>query len=428
MATKRWIGSAAPVAQVDTLTIGGTLEVGDLLIVTIGSKTFSHAATSATLATAATAFAAAWNALSATEYPEFAEITAAATSGGALTLTADTPGKPFTVAVSTTEANGGAADDQTFGRSATRANSGPNVVSVAANWEGGVAPVDGDDLVFDSGSVSVLYDLDQNGITPATITVLEGYTGLIGLPNTNADGGSSQSYNEYRPKYLMMGDAGDAQAVTVTIRGGGGRIKIDTGDAQTVLIVQDAGQAEEDRIPAVLWKGTHASNTATIQRGSVGIGFFAGESATVATLAVGYLENVAGDATVNCGTGCTLTTVNQSGGNLTTQSAVTTANVTDGEWTHMAGAVTTINLDGGACRYRSTGTLTTVNVGSDGELDFSRDMRARTVTNCNLHERSIYRDPVGTVTLTNGVDFIRCTPADVTFVVIPHRTWTPSAI
>ncbi len=138
--TRVWKGDAAAVAQVTTLTVGGTIEAGDLFKVTIGDKTLTVAAANTTAADVADQIVAAWNALTATTHPEFAEITAAEGSGGTLTLTADTAGKPFTVTPTTTEANGGAADDQTFTQAATTASSGPNHWDTAANWSGGAVP------------------------------------------------------------------------------------------------------------------------------------------------------------------------------------------------------------------------------------------------------------------------------------------------
>ena len=41
MATVRWLGNAAAVAQVDTATVGGTIEADDLFKLTINGKTFT---------------------------------------------------------------------------------------------------------------------------------------------------------------------------------------------------------------------------------------------------------------------------------------------------------------------------------------------------------------------------------------------------
>ena len=100
----------------------------------------------------------------------------------------------------------------------------------------------------------------------------------------------------------------------------------------------------------------------------------------------------------------TLATVTQSGGQLTTQSAITALNKkqNSGDCNHLAGALTTLNGDGGTLYYRSPGTLGTANVGKDCTLDFSRDPQARTVTNCNVQAGATIKDPNETVTWTNG--------------------------
>lgn len=390
MATKIWRGDSPAVAQVDVLTIGGTLEVGDLLIATINGKAFSHSATSATLATAATAFAAAWNALSATAYPEFAEITAAATSGGALTLTADTPGKPFTVTASTTEANGDPADAQTFGRSASVANSGPNCADVAANWSGASLPVDADDIIIGPGSSSILYGLDLNTVTPTSIKISQGFTGRIGLPTVNKDLPSAPYY-EYRETYLKFGDSGDATNIAVTIGDGEGtgssRIKLNTGTSQATISVLNTGQAETVGEQVFYWKGTHASNSLSVSKGNVGVASLPGETATLLTLNVGYRQNVAGDANVVCGSGVTLTdaTIKQTGGNLTLNSATSgtaTMTILDGKLTLQSGAQTGLTIQGGEVVYNTTGTLGgNPSVSGNGHLNFSQDLRTKAVTN-----------------------------------------------
>jgi hypothetical protein len=90
--------------------------------------------------------------------------------------------------------------------------------------------------------------------------------------------------------------------------------------------------------------------------------------------------------------------------------------------------MTTLNLDGGTEHYESSATLTTANVGSTGVLDFRQDMRPRTVTNCNLHERGEIHDPARTVTWTNGIDLVRCAVEEVVLDVGTHWTLSPSNI
>jgi hypothetical protein len=85
-------------------------------------------------------------------------------------------------------------------------------------------------------------------------------------------------------------------------------------------------------------------------------------------------------------------------------------------------------VDGGACRYRATATLTTAVVGGAGELDFRQDPRSRTVTNCDIFEGAILRDPAGTVTFTNGIDLNRCDLQTVTLQISQHKRLTLGTI
>ncbi len=138
--------------------------------------------------------------------------------------------------------------------------------------------------------------LAQSAVSPASITITQGYTGRIGLPDTNQDD-AGYPYAEYRDKYLALGTSADAVTQALTIGGGDGpgspRIKIDSGSGQCNLVVLNSGTPEILGTPAILWKGTHVSNTATINRGSVGIAFFASETSAVMTCRIGFVNNQA---------------------------------------------------------------------------------------------------------------------------------------
>lgn len=396
MSTRRWLGTAPKIAQVRNFLLNGTWEADDIIIFTIGTKSYSMAAGSTNTTTIAALMATTWNALSATSYPEFAEMTASSSTGNFI-LTADTAGRPFTVTISSTEANGGASDAQTIDSVAspttstgtqTTANSGPNDVGVAANWSGTTLPVDADDIVFDTGSVDALYNLDQNAVSPATITILPGYKGKIGLPTINSDS-AGNPYYEYRETYLCYGNAGDAQACVVTIRGGAGRVKINNGTAQATWNVVSEAQTVENGIPAVLLKCTHASTALNVNKGDVGVAFYGGETSTLVTVNVGYTSNKDGDSTVYLGSGVTLTapTITQTGGTMQVNSAITGASVVNlyaGTYYQngTGGIAAGLTVAGGHCVYNSTGTLGGAPIVSNGGiLDFSQDLRAKTVTN-----------------------------------------------
>lgn len=376
MPTLRWRGDAPAVAQVQTVTVG-TNDVATLYKVTINGKTVSVPGNAGGASSTAADLA---NALKSAGVPqEFAEI-AWSVAANVVTGTAAKPGKPFTLSASVTGGTG------TISTSVTAAGSGPNDASVAANWSTGALPATGDDILFDAGSSDVLYGLDQHAVTPASITVLPGFTGKIGLGAVNADNAAA-TYFEYRPQYLQYGTTGVGGTVAVTVAGGAGRIKLDQGSAPAVWNVAHAAQRVEAGVPAVLLKGTNTANVLNVNKGDVGLAFFGGESAALALLNVGYETNPAGDSSVWLGAGVSLANaaIVQTGGNLTINSATSgTATITtyDGSLTLQSGAQTGLAVLGGTCVYNSTGTLggTTVVAGS-GTLDFSQDLRAKSVTN-----------------------------------------------
>lgn len=55
--------------------------------------------------------------------------------------------------------------------------------STGANW-GGTAPVDGDDVIINSGSVSITTGLNQSGINLKSLNITRGYKGSIGAAGT----------------------------------------------------------------------------------------------------------------------------------------------------------------------------------------------------------------------------------------------------
>ncbi len=432
MATRRWLGDAVDVAQVDTITVALTWATADTVTMTINGKDIvvTVGATSTTDAVA-TAIKEAVNGDTITGdatrnttgdlIPEFNEITATVASS-VVTLTGDNAGRPFTLSVVESTAGDGTATEAT-----ATSPTGKNHFDNADNWSGNAVPVDSDDIVFDHGEVDCKYGLAQSAVSPLSTTVAMAYTGEIGLPETNADD-SNNTYREYRNTYLALGVVGDAVTNTITIGGGegtgSGRIKIDSGDAQAVLNVLDTGARSESGVPSFTWKGTHTSNVANITKGDVGIAILDGETATVATLRVGFDTNVEGDAAVICGDGVTLTNVDQAGGTVTIDSATTDIDLAAGTLTILSAAHTDIDITGGTCVYQSTGTITTVSV-SKGILDKSGQIQAATITNAvQMFDGAALKDPFGSFTLSAGIKINKARLDDVTIDVGPDRTYT----
>ena len=388
MANVRWVSGAAKVAQVNTYAFGGTWEADDLIRVIAGNKKKDLTAGSATTNTVVTNTDTNIDALDPDDYPEIKStesgVTASVAVAGTLTLTANEAGVPFTISLTPLEANGGAADLQTIGGAGTvttgtvaTANAGPNVYGTIYNWSGDAVPADADAVFFEHVSdpeMGVLYDLDQSSIEPAAIYVMMTFEAPIGLPKINNLG---TEYPEYRSDYLTIGpvilDVGRGEG------NGYGRWKFNSGADPCAVTVHNTAQPEEAGIPAFLWKGTDATNTFTAKGdASCGIAFYGDETATVATL------NVGGNASVVCGIGCTLTTINVDSGSLTVQSNIAgTITVRGGEVTIWGTAtVAQMTVRGGTVVVNSTGTWSgnTILAG-DGVLDFSQGIGAITITN-----------------------------------------------
>ncbi len=407
MASMRWKGAAQAVAQVTTVAITG-YDAATTYTLTVGSKSVSTIAAGSANLTAA-ALVTAWNA--STE-PELAEVTASG-STSPLTLTGDTAGVPFTVVPAVSGGTG------TIGSAtAVTAATGPNHWDNANNWSGGSVPTGSDSVYIENSSTSIKYGLAQSGVTLTLLQIASSFTGDIGLPATNQTG--SANYQEYRATYLAI------SATTLNIGDGpgqgSGRIKIDLGSVQTTANIRNTSSGAETNLEAVQLKGTHASNVVNITKGSVAIAGYGGDVSTVATLTVGYVSSPSTDARVRCGSGVSLTTLQMSGGEVELNAGLTTVTMTAGTLTVNAGNVTTLTSDGGTVYYKGTGTVTTANL-SESTLDFSRDMRGRTVTNANLYRGAAWNDPFSTVTKTNRRSLVRCSLPDVTINDGPGQTY-----
>lgn len=365
MANTRWQPGALTTPQVGQITYA-TYDVTTTYGVTIGGKSYSTVGTGGSITTTVAALLAL---VQASTEPEFTEVTWTA-SVGVLTYTvpAGGAGKPVTV----TGTVAGGTGTQT--PAAVTANSGLNVWDAASNWSLAAAPVATNAVFIDNSNVSILYDLSQAGATLASGTIAQSFTGTIGLPKTNRDGAP---YNEYRTDYLTV----DCTSWIIG-RGpglGSGRIKINSGTVQTAVVVENTGTSAEIPLESFLWKGTHASNAMTVRGGSVGIGVFGGEAATLLTLAV------EGNARVRIGAGVTLGTLTVNGGTVEVNCAIGTSLVVNGGTVTIngTGAIAALAQGGGTIVYNTTGTLGgNPTVGGAGRLDFSQDPRTgKTVTN-----------------------------------------------
>lgn len=398
MGTKIWISGAPSISQVSSLTVGGTAATGQVYTVSMGinnTKTVSYTATGADTNT--TIAAALQALLAASTYPEFQEETWANPSAGVITATAKTAGVPFTVTASATGTG-------TLTASTTTTSSGPNDVSLAANWSTNALPTTGDDVYVTGTSQGLLYNLSAlSSVVLGTLTVDTTFTGQIGLPAQNANG-----YEEYRPRYWQI------QTPTETYLAGSGAgaplIQRDNGSQAWSVNVAATGSPIVQGRPALLLKGSSGSNVLTVTRGVVGSAIDPGDTATWQTVNIGYQTSQRTDVTLTLGAGCTVATIDQTGGIVNVLTSVTT-------WTQQAGTtsfygtgtLTTLDVEGGTFAYQSNGTCTTLTVGTSGTVDYRSDPRSRTVTNATVYGTLL--DPNKTVTFTNPISFPQGLPS-----------------
>ncbi len=398
MAVNRFRGDAQAIAQITTLTVTGTFAVGQTYSVTCNRKIVSYTTvvTDASNTDAATGLL---NALRATAVIEFKEIVYTSLAA-VVTCTAAIPGKLFTFSAVSGSGTGG------LSQSTTQASKGPNHWDDANNWSLAAIPVNTNDVVIEGCAVDILYGLDQNAVSLASLTINSTYTGAIGLPEFNGQ------YFEYREPYLKI------SATTVRLGDGDGncsqRLQLNLGTVQTAVTILKTGSIPGAGQPSVYLRGTHASNTLDISRGIVGVAFEEGALSTFLTMRIGYVNSPDNDVTLYIGSGVTMTTVNMSGGQVLCRSAVPTLNMDNGTWTQVGNvAITTVNGQRGRLYYQSNGTITTLTCGTDFEADFTRDIRARTITNSSMQKSSKFRDSFKTVTFTNPLLLDNCSLSEV---------------
>lgn len=445
MATVRWRGNAAQITQVSTITVGGTWATNDTatitcngndIVCTVGTSTATTAV--AALITAAInastkstdAAAGSYN-IGGQQIPEFTEVTAA-TSGSTVVLTANTAGKPFTVTV----AEGGGSS--TISITDTVAATGKHFWSNVYNWSGGAVPVNDDDIWFDSGDVDCKYGLPNGSLEPASVNITLDYTGKIGLPEVNKDSGNpSTYYREYRQAFVTFDN--DSASSTVQIKSGGGKgtgspmvnIKWDSTTLCGVT-VNGTGTPQAGVSNYALNIQGSGTFTAGISKGSVSFGEKAGQTTALFAVNIGYQTQVATDAVVYIGPGCTISSfVSMDAGSVVIDYAAwSTAYVTVNGGSLVLNYETTIddlNAYGGTVDvFSGSGTITDVMVGAATVRNIRGGVM--TFTNTTATKNAAILDPRKGITFTNGVDLYQCGIADVTLDMGEHFTISRTAI
>lgn len=396
MATRRWLGLQKKTAQVQTISVTAydaatTYRVG--IPSTTTGKTYSQIGTGGTTQTTAAALLAV---LQASLEGEFLEITFTVNSN-VITATANTPGKPFTLAVAVSGGTG------TISTTVTTANQSPNDWNDALNFSTNTLPGNGDTVYFDQGSVDVLWNLDAlSAVTTIVFVRTTGYTGKIGLPEVNVDNDDA-NYFEYRATELAF--AGGTFTIEMTADMDPASMKLVTGSAQTTLTIigttganASSGSTGSLGSEQVWWRGTHASNAMSVSNASVAIASNDEKTAVLTTL--DCLNSV-----VRGGIGVTITTltnqdsvVQLTGGTTTTLKHFGPAAVSSTEVKFGAAVTNAPDIRDGTLIWSSTSTLAGPTLGTDATVNFANDARAKTVTGTvTMRKGATWNDPYGVV-------------------------------
>lgn len=367
MAAPWWVGGTTAVQQEDRFTPGGTIEVGDKFKITLTGEdgttaTITATATGTTVASVTADLLIAWNAST-------SSLKGGITASDQTTYfrLLGTAGVPFYASAATTESDDSPADLQTFVRTATTANKGPNDHNTAANWSGGAVPVAADDVTIDArgGSNSILYGLNQSAVA---LTSFKHYKGAPAVGTTT---------------YALKIRATTAELGLASNDGSspsGALCNVDFGTAAAATInVHDSYNTGSAGLQPTIVGGNHASHVLNVYGGIVGLGTLTpGQSCNFPTI------NVKG-GTLTTGTATDWTTVNNSGGAVTLGKGSTSGTLNQYAGTTTVNGATkvgTINYEGGTVNFNarlSGDDIGTLTMNGSGTVDFSGNSDSFTI-------------------------------------------------
>lgn len=414
MATKQFTGRAAAVAQVTKVIFSSILST-HTYSVAINGKTISALSGGTSLADVLDALIAAWGVSAEPEHRAFVAEYHRDVSNviDGLKLTATKAGVPWTVTAAATTGTAVPTDET--------AASGPNFWNIAANWSGAALPSAGDTLELIDSSVSILYGLTDT-VNYAALKIYASYTGQIGLPAWNLDG-----YSEFRTRFLTLGDG--TSSIALTIGEGVGNhaqsIRFNSNDTATTLIVLD-GQSNSSSYPIEI-TDMKSTSTAVVYGGGVLIDD--STTGTLASLKVMARSDSRTKPRVKTTSRMTVTAVEcyGQGTEVELNGSSTTAVVRDSAKliTRSAAAIATVTSSArGVVSWQSSGGIATkLKVETDGDVDFSEQVAAKTVAACEVSRGGKLRDPYKVVTWTAGVALMGgARIADVTLDLGPGVT------
>jgi hypothetical protein len=200
---------------------------------------------------------------------------------------------------------------------------------------------------------------------------------------------------------------------------GSGRINISVPDVVCTFRIYGTKSAGTDtgKAPVRIKTGANANFLYMTGAGRVAVALDSvGDTAQFTTISCQHTG-----ATIDVGSGTTLTNWRQGSGTGNLYNALTNLLQDAGVVSHYGtGTITTASV-GGTANLNASGTITTLNVYRGGHADLS-DSLAKTVTTINLYNGAkLTYDPL-VVTVTNPINLVGCSLSDVDIITPESRT------
>lgn len=397
MATKKFVGNAPSIKQVDTYTPASVSIGHTFWLICNGKVTATFTATTTVVADVVAGLYAILTSTSQPPPAEFLDVTWT-NNTTYLGATSKTYGQPFTF---TTGGTG------TLTQATTVTPSSPNDLSITSNWADGSLPANSDTIIFENGSTDVLYGLDRSGVTSVTIRVEPSYSGRFGLPRRNTSG-----YTEYRETYVKWG------ITSLIYAGTGNRAKFDAGATACVMQINDTATSGETGLETLLVRGS--SLTAVyVTKGSVAVAPYADETSTLITA-----KTTGSSASIRLGSGCAVTQALLVGGTINANQNLTVATLDAGSvlTQNKATGTTGTLTNGGTYYHNSQGTITTYVGRPNGVLDLTKALVNFTISSTSIQTGHTIKDSYSRATYTGGIALSQCHVADVKIDVGISRT------
>jgi hypothetical protein len=457
MATRRWVPTATARPQIDSITVSGTPVAGNTGSVTIGNSTLTITAQSGTTTTSLVA-AALKNAINARkidenrvanesrnvagqELPEFRDVEAVInpTNTSVVWVRSKVAGWPFGTwnnGDMTVASTGGGA--LTLARASVQTATGPNHWSHADNWRDSSdavgAMVDGDAPIIANTDKSILFGMPtDHELQSNTAKILQSFTGWFGLPAINTLNG--MPYPEYRTRYASFDDFDSVSARNPVFEIGAGAgagspllniaLRLRHASSTGTFRIINTGRPQPGLSDYALNIATDTNHTSDLKdffitKGSVQLGGEAFNKAVqIRELVVAQasptdvslmIDNLNSDpaGTMVFGGG----TITLQGGSFT---ALASVEVNDGilHW-NTGSSVTAFDLLKGRFYPIRSGTITTLTIGKEGELNANVGGEGFTITNLDMLANAKFIDDNDILTVTTGPDLVNCGAEDVT--------------